>query len=82
MQLRIYVVFVFIEMGVEKVACCQPDAGSFAKVAVPSKVHMLVHKFPLVVPTLAEIAFSMKFAVAGATGELALLPEESTEVTR
>ena len=38
--------------GLANVTCCQPDAVSFANVAVASSCPVLVHRWPTCVPVL------------------------------
>jgi hypothetical protein len=46
------VVFALIVTGLEKVACCQPEEDSPAKVTVASFVPDAVHRLPTWVPVL------------------------------
>jgi hypothetical protein len=45
-------VFAAIDRGDAKVACCQPADVSPENVTVPSKVPLLVHRWPTWVPVL------------------------------
>ena len=42
-------------MGVAKLACCQPEADSFAKVTEASSVPVLVQRYPACGPMLVEL---------------------------
>ena len=44
--------FAVTATGEEKLTCCQPEAVSPVKVALASKVPLLVHRSPTCVPVL------------------------------